>query len=187
MQANPAPREIAAMLRAALSALAVATALTLLSVAPSTAIAQTAAAPVEFNQTLLDRRLIAIPAINRLSKSGNAPQTEEAAQSHIKRICKESGFETYDQCTSTIGYVGMLVGGFDPATKTFQNPIEKMRARIAEIEGNTKLSAAAKEQMTAPMKEVVAGFPHTIPTAHLQLMTANGMHIFKTLAAQAKK
>jgi hypothetical protein len=175
------------MLRSALFALAVAAAVALSPIGPSTAVAQAVAPPVEFNQTLLDRWLIALPAINRLSTSSNAPQTDEAARPHLERICAEAGFETFDQCTTTVAYAGMLIGGFDPPTKTFQDPIAKLRARITEVESDPKLPAAAKEQITAPMREVVTGFRHIIPAEHLQLMTTNGKHIFKTLATQGKR
>ncbi|MEO8651676.1 MAG: hypothetical protein ABI391_05180 [Hyphomicrobiaceae bacterium] len=173
------------MLRSALCAVAATLALT--SAARSTAIAQSADAPVEFNQTLLDRWLVVIPAINRYAASSDAPQTEAAAQARLEHVCAEAGFETHDQCTTTIGYVGTIFGGFDPHTRTFQDPIVKIRARIAEIEANAQLPAAAKEQMTAPMKEVITGFRHPIPAAHLQLMTANAMRIFKTLAPHGRK
>ena len=175
------------MLRSALSAIAVAAALTFAPAGPSIAVAQSTDAPLELNQTLLDRWLIVIPAINRFAASSDAPQTEEAGQERLERVCIEAGFETQDQCTTTIGYVGILIGGFDPATKTFKDPIARMRSRVAEIEANTQLPDATKEQMTTPIKEILAGFRHTIPTSHLQLMTANARHIFKTLATQGKK
>ena len=175
------------MIRSALSAIAVAAAFALTPAGPSKAIAQAADAPVEFNQTLLDRWLVVIPAINRFATSSDTPQTDAAAQARLEQVCAQAGFETYDQCTNTIGYVGILVGGFDPSTRTFQDPIARMRARIAEIEANTKLPAATSERMTAEMKDFVAGFRHAIPAAHLRLMTANGRHIFKTLATQGNK
>ena len=175
------------MLRSALFAIAAATALAFVPTGSSIALAQPAEKPIELNKTLLDRWLIVIPAINKLAASTDAPQTEEAAQVRLRTACSDAGFETYDQCTATIGYVGILIGGFDPATKTFQDPIARMRARIAEIEADTTLSAAAKDQMTAPIREAVAGFRHAIPAEHLQLMTANARHIFKTLAQQRRK
>ncbi len=175
------------MLRPALAAIAIAAAVAFVRAGASTAIAQAIEAPVAFNQTLLDRALVVIPAINRYATSSDAPQTEAAAQARLEQVCTEAGFETQDQCTNTIGYVGIMIGGFDPATRTFKDPIARMRARIAEIEANPQLPAATKEQMTAPIKEAVAGFRHIIPAAHLQLMTANGRHIFKTLATQGKK
>lgn len=174
------------MFRSTFSAIAVAATLALTSASPSIALAQATDAPPELTQALLDRWLVVIPAINRFAASSDAPQTEEAAQARLERVCIEAGFETHDQCTTTIGYVGILIGGFDPATKTFKDPIAKMRARIAEVEANTRLPTATKEQMTTQMKEMLAGFRHTIPASHLQLMTANAGHIFKTLATQGK-
>lgn len=175
------------MLRPALFAIAVTASLALTSTSPSTAVAQAVGAPLELNQTLLDRWLIVIPAINRLAAPGDAPQMEDAGQAQLERICIDAGFETHAQCTTTIGYVGILIGGFDPTTKTFKDPVEKIRARIADIEANTQLPVATKEQMTTQMREMLAGFRHTIPTSHLHLMTANARHIFKTLATHDKK
>jgi hypothetical protein len=172
------------MLRPTLAAIALATTL---AISATGSIAQSTERPVEFNLTLLDRALIVIPAVNRYATSSDAPLSEAAAQERLQNVCKEAGFDTQDQCTTTIGYVGILIGGFDPATKSFQDPIEKMRARIAEVEADTRIPAATKEQMTGPMKDMIAGFRRPIPAAHLQLMTANARHIFKTLATEGKK
>jgi hypothetical protein len=187
MQFHAAPPETAAMIRRTLCAITIATTLAIGAPSAPSAIAQSTDAPVELNLTLLERALIAIPAINRYAASSDAPQNEVAAQARLEQVCAEAGFDSQDQCTTTIGYVGILIGGFDPATKSFQDPIQKMRTRIAEVEADARMPAAAKEQITAPMKEAITGFRRPIPQAHLQLMTANARYIFKTLATQGRK
>src|SRR5258708_6866183 len=69
---------------------------------------------VEFNQSLLDKWLVAVPEIKKLSKSAMAPKNDDEALQHMERICADAGFNSVDQCSEIIGYAGMMFGGFDP-------------------------------------------------------------------------
>jgi hypothetical protein len=115
------------------------------------------------------------------------PKTDEAARPHMERICTEAGFAAFEQCGTTIAYAGILFSGFDPRTRTFENPSDAMCKRIALIEGNARMPSEAKEAMLAPMREAAAGFPKDIPDAHLRLMAGNRDRIFKTLKSSGKQ
>ena len=175
------------MLRSALSAIAVTAALAFASAGPTTAIAQPTDAPAEFSQPLLDRWLTVFPEIAKLRHGGATSPSEAEGLAHMTSICAQSGFESFDQCTTTIGYAGMLFAGFDPRTGTFKDPIAMAHTNIARIEGNARMPAEAKERATAPMREIIAAFPNDIPEAHLRLMTANRDRIFRVLKGAAQK
>ncbi len=175
------------MLRTTFSVLAIAAALISSHLGQPVAQAQTAAPAAEFNQTLLDRWLVAVPAIAALKASANAPQTDDAARPHMERICTDAGFASFEQCGTTIAYAGILFSGFDPRTRSFKDPAAMMRARVAEIEANAQMPPQAKEGMLAQMREAAAGFPKDIPDAHLRLMADNRDRIFKTLGGNRKR
>jgi hypothetical protein len=175
------------MFRTAFLVVAIAAALTSSAVGQRDAAAQTPAPATEFNQTLLDRWLVAAPAMAALNASANAPKTDEDARPHMERICADAGFASFEQCGTTIAYAGILFSGFDPRTRSFKDPASMMRARIAEIETNTQMPPQAKESMLAQMKEAAAGFPKDIPEAHLRLMADNRDRIFKALGGNRKR
>ena len=173
------------MIRSMLSMLAVAAGIAAMPIGQSPAQTQTAVA-AQFDQTLLDGWLRAVPAMAALNASSDAPKTDDAARPHMERICTEAGFASFEQCGTTIAYAGILFSGFDPRTSTFKNPSDAMRERIALIEGNARIPSKAKEAMLAPMREAAAGFPKDIPDAHLRLMTDNRDRIFKSLKRDEK-
>lgn len=140
--------------------------------------AQAQSKTVELNQSLLDQWIVVMPAVIKLGKSTSAPQTDEAARPHMERICTEAGFQSYDQCAEVIGYVGMIVSACDRRTQTFRDPIALMRREVARLEADTKMPPAAKAQVIAELKEIVAAFPDGFPDHHIRLMNANRDRVF---------
>jgi len=137
------------------------------------------AAPITFDQTLLDRWLEVFPAVMRTTKPDATPMSEQAGQEFIERICAKAGFASYDQCAEVFFYAGMIMSACDRKSRSFRDPIKLMRRQIAKIEANAALSPVQKGKATAKFKEVVARFPDNIPEAHLRLMTANRDRIFQ--------
>jgi len=165
-------------IRSALAACALTTLILFSPAARPDAQAQLAA-PVEFNQTLLDRWLEVFPAVMRTTKPDAAPMSEDAGQEFIERICARAGFASYDQCAEVFFYAGMIMSACDRKSRSFRDPIKLMRRQIAKIEANASLSPEQKAKATAGFKEVVARFPDNIPAAHLRLMTVNRDRIFQ--------
>lgn len=172
------------MLRSALAAVALAMAFAQTSMSAAAAQPQGRPLPTEFNQVLLDRSLVALPKIAQLGKQ-RLGRTDE--QAHMKPICSEAGFDSIDQCTSMVAYTGMLFGGFDPRSGTFRDPVTQARDTLAMIEANPAMPPEEKAKLTAPMRRLIASFPRNIPTAHLELMTANRDRIFEVLACAHRK
>jgi hypothetical protein len=137
---------------------------------------------IELNQSLLEKWLVVMPQVVGLGKSSTIPQTDDALLPHLERVCTDAGFDNYDQCGAVIGYVGMIVSTCDRRNRTFHDPIVMMRREIARIEADASLSPEGKDEATAELKHIVAGFPNNIPEAHLRLMTANRDRIFAVLA-----
>jgi hypothetical protein len=143
---------------------------------------QQPATPIDLNQSLLEKWLVAMPQVVKLGKSATVPQTDDALLPHLERICAGAGFDSSDQCGAVIGYVGMIVSACDRRTRTFRDPIVMTRREIARIEADDSLSPADKDKATAELKQVVAAFPNNLPEAHLRLVTANRDRIFAVLA-----
>jgi hypothetical protein len=141
-------------------------------------------APIELNQSLLDSWFVAMPRLAKLGRSDAAPQTDDAADPHVERICAEGGFDSLDQCGKVIGYVGVIIAtAYDWRSRTFRDPIVLMRRRIARIEADTRLSPEEKAKATSLLKQMGA---EVIPAAHLRLMNANRRRVSAALARSAR-
>lgn len=177
------------MIRTSLLNLATATMLVLTPVALSSAQAQqtqsqqTQARTVELNQTLIDKWLVAMPAIVALGKSTSAPQTDDEARQQMDKICTEAGFQSADQCGEVTGYVGMIVSACDRRAQKFRDPIPLMRRELARLERDTTLPPDARDKTIAEVKEIIAAFPSGFPAEHIKLMNANRDRIFTVLIA----
>ena len=147
---------------------------------------QRQAQPIELDQSLLDRWLVAMPGIIKLGTSGSAPQTDETARPHVERICAEARFDSYDQCAEVIGYVGMIVSACDRRTQTFGDPVVVMRRHLARLRANTTMPAAKREKAVAEVEKILAEMPDSFPEAHIALMNANRARIFAALDAMDK-
>jgi hypothetical protein len=153
------------------------------AVGPHESHAQQKSAAVKLDQSLLDRWLVAIPAVIKLGKSSSVPQSEDDLRPHMERICDEAGFQGYEQCGEVIGYVGMIVSACD-SKGTFRDPIVMMRGEIARIEADASLSPQEKDKATETLKEAVARFPGNLPRDHIRLVNANRDRIFEALVSR---
>lgn len=146
---------------------------------PATA-QQTDPDAVELSPVVMDRWLVVQKEIVARRKAdlaaGKAEQSDEEAQAFFDEICGKAGFASTDECSDTIGYVGMLVTGYDPRTRRYGDPAAAAQRRIAEIEANTKMSQAAKDEALAVSREGLEMLrqvlPNPVPEAHLELMNA---------------
>jgi hypothetical protein len=153
-----------------------------LSVAMAPAAAQQPApGAIEFSSVVMDRWLVVQKAIAARLKADRVAgksdeQSEAESETFLNEACNKAGFAGTDECSCAIAYVGMLVTGYDAHTRRYGDPAAAAERRIAEIEGNQKMSQSAKagalaiaRQGLELLREVLPG---PVPEAHLELMTA---------------
>jgi hypothetical protein len=103
-------------------------------------------------------------------------QSEAESETFLNEACTKAGFASTDECSCTIGYVGVLVSGYDPRTGRYGDPAAAAERRIADIEANPKMSQAAKEEALAINRQALEilrqVLPGPVPEAHLELMNA---------------
>ncbi len=139
---------------------------------------------VELDQSLLDKWLLLMPQFDQLKRSGKMPQSEEAARTLIAGVCTKAGFDSSDQCTQVLGYVGMIVSTWDPRTRSFRDPMPRMRSQLARLEADTSPPTPQREQAIAQMKQVLARFPEQFPPEHVQLIAANQDRVLAAIGQQ---
>jgi hypothetical protein len=163
-----------ALLRPALTALSVACLISAASVASSSAVfaqakqqpAPSQAAPAQppaLKQiALTDKQIDGVlaaqkdmDAITAKLPENTAPDQKVMAQ--LDGVAKKHGFASYDDYNNVVDNVSLVLGGFDPATKKFVGAETVLKAQIAQIQADKKMSAKDKkealEDLNAALKQ----------------------------------
>ena len=78
-----------------------------------------------------------------------APNAKVTAQ--LDAVAKKNGFASYDEYNTVMDNIGLVLGGFDPATKKYVGSEAVIKAQIAEVEADKKMTAADKKQALADL------------------------------------
>ena len=69
----------------------------------------------------------------------------------LEAVAKKNGFASYEEYSSVMDNIGLVLGGFDPATKKYVGSEAVIKAQIAQVEADKKMSAADKKQALADL------------------------------------
>ena len=69
----------------------------------------------------------------------------------LEAVAKKNGFASYDEYNSVLDNIGLVLGGFDPTTKKYVGSEAVIKAQIAQVEADKKMSAADKKQALADL------------------------------------
>ena len=61
------------------------------------------------------------------------------------------GFASYDEYNDVVDNISMVLGGFDPATKKYVGTEAVIKAQIAEVQADKKMSAKDKKEALADL------------------------------------
>ncbi|GAB1717203.1 MAG: hypothetical protein NTAFB05_22450 [Nitrobacter sp.] len=64
----------------------------------------------------------------------------------LDAIAKKSGFASYDEYNNVIDNIGLVLGGFDPATKKYIGAEAVLKQQIAAVQADTKMPSKEKKQ-----------------------------------------
>ena len=164
-----------ALLRPALAAIGVASLLSAASLAssgpafaqakPQQAPAQQAAptqqqAPALKQIALTDKQLEGViasqkdmDAITEKLPENTAPDQKVIAQ--LDGVAKKHGFAGYDEYNNVVDNISLVIGGFDPATKKYVGVDAVIKAQIAQIQADKKMSAKDKKEALDELNEAL--------------------------------
>ncbi len=77
------------------------------------------------------------------------PDAKVMAQ--LEAVAKKNGFASYDEYSNVMDNISLVLGGFDPATKKYVGGEAVIKAQIAQVEADKKMSAADKKQALADL------------------------------------
>ena len=80
----------------------------------------------------------------------------------LDAVAKKNGFASYDDYNTVVDNISLVLGGFDPATKKFVGSETVLKAQIAQIKADMKMSAKYKNEALADLNEALKSPPPAI-------------------------
>ena len=71
------------------------------------------------------------------------PDPKVTAQ--LDAVAKKNGFASYDEYNDVIDNISLVIAGFDPATKKYVGNEAVIKAQIAQVQADKKMSAQGQE------------------------------------------
>ncbi|MDH2385091.1 hypothetical protein [Bradyrhizobium sp. CER78] len=99
------------------------------------------------------------PITAKLSQDAK-PDPKVVAQ--LEGIAKKNGFASYDEYNNVVDNISLVLGGFDPQTKKYVGPEAVVKAQIAQVQADKKMSAKDKKDALADLNEALKSPPPAV-------------------------
>jgi hypothetical protein len=73
----------------------------------------------------------------------------------LEAVAKKNGFASYDEYNDVVANINMVLGGFDPATKKYVGSDAVIKAQIAQVQADKKISPKDKKEALADLNEAL--------------------------------
>ena len=80
----------------------------------------------------------------------------------LDAAAKKAGFASYDEYNTVVDNISLVLGGFDPATKKYVGAEAVMKAQLAQIQADKKMSAKDKKEAVADINEALKSPPPAV-------------------------
>jgi hypothetical protein len=88
-------------------------------------------------------------------KLPNNAKPDPKITAQLEAVAKKNGFASYDEYDSVVDNIGMVLGGFDPATKKYVGTEAVIKAQIAQVQADKKMPAKDKKQALADLNDAL--------------------------------
>jgi hypothetical protein len=92
-------------------------------------------------------------AITEKLPDNTKPDPKVTAQ--LEAVAKKHGFSSYDEYNNVADNISLVLSGFDPATKKYVGSEAVIKAQIAQVEADKKMSAKDKTEALADLNEAL--------------------------------
>jgi hypothetical protein len=99
------------------------------------------------------------PITEKLPENGK-PDPKILAQ--LDGVAKKNGFASYDEYNSVVDNISLVLGGFDPATKKYVGSDAVIKAQIAQVQADKKMSPKDKKEALADLNDALKSPAPTI-------------------------
>ena len=150
-----------ACLSVSLTALSNSAALAQAKQAPANQMAPAQAAPPQVKQMALTEKQIegALAATKEMdpitAKIPEDAKPDPKITAQLEAIAKKDGFASFDDYNNVVDNISLVLGGFDPATKKYVGSDAVLKAQLAQIQADKKMSAKDKKDALAEINEAL--------------------------------
>jgi len=92
------------------------------------------------------------PLTEKMPENGK-PDAKLLAQ--LDGVAKKNGFAGYDDYNVVVDNISLVLGGFDPATKKYVGSDAVIKAQIAQVQADKKMSAKDKKEALADLNDAL--------------------------------
>ena len=92
-------------------------------------------------------------AITEKLPENSKPDPKVTAQ--LEGVAKKNGFASYDEYNDVVDNISLVMAGFDPATKKYVGADAVIKAQIAEVQADKKMSAKDKKEALADLNQAL--------------------------------
>ena len=96
------------------------------------------------------------PLTAKLPDNGK-PDPRLVAQ--LDGVAKRNGFASFEDYNNVVDNIGLVLGGFDPATKKYVGPEAVIKAQIAHVQADKKLPAKHRKEALADLNGALKSPP----------------------------
>src|SRR5260370_12171630 len=81
--------------------------------------------------------------------------TPDKITAQLDGVARKNGFASYDEYTNVVGNISLVLVGFDPATKQYVGTDAVIKAQIAQVKADKKMSPSDKEEALAELNDAL--------------------------------
>ena len=70
-------------------------------------------------------------------------------------VARKNGFASYDEYSNVVGNISIVLAGFDPATKQYVGTDAVIKAQIAQVKADKKMSPSDKKEALAELSDAL--------------------------------
>ena len=132
--------------------------------APQMAPAQAAPPPAQLpavkQMALTDKQIEGVLAAQKdmdaiTAKLQDNAKPDPKVTTQLEGVAKKNGFAGYDEYNNIIDNISIVLAGFDPATKKYVGTETVIKAQIAQVQADKKMSPKDKKEALADLNEVL--------------------------------
>ena len=94
-------------------------------------------------------------ALSEKMPDNGKPDPKLTAQ--LEATAKKNGFASYDEYNTVVDNIGLVMAGIDPASKKYVGSTAVIKAQIAQIQADKKMSAKDKKEALDDLNQALSG------------------------------
>lgn len=100
--------------------------------------------------------LAAGPAMDAITeKLPENAKPDPKINAQLEAVARKNGFASYEEYNNVLDNISLVMAGFDPATKKYVGADAVIKAQIAEVQADKKMSAKDKKEALADLNEAL--------------------------------